>query len=457
MSATKVETPRRETLLIPFTLACAIVADRAVVGVSTGGRGALGLVLVLAPLVAAATIARYGSRNTLAFLAQPAFVWAIAPFLVLTAVLPVLGVMFYGFPERTLLSITGASTALSFLVIGAALSSHDDHAWSRWLLLAIALQLLYATGQAIFLARAPGWELFTPFHQWDLSLQSLYGVLIQARSTGLYFNPNELGLWAGAAAILAWTMLPGRVRGVGVTLAVATLVLSQSRGAFVALLAALAAGGAWAVLRGRVGPSTLLRTSVSFGFAGLVAALVVLAVGPSSELLGRFGSLLNVVTQGPTADPNLAGRLDYWSAVLDLNGVYPWGTFGPPELLLGTAVDSSWFRAFAQGSVPYAAALASLLAAPLAIRNARFGRALVPLSMLVAVAGLTQTPLDYPVIYLFWVLLGAGLQSAVVPRTSARAIVRETSAVGKVRVDGDGARGRASRSPWDSPTRPDSL
>ena len=49
-------------------------------------------------------------------------------------------------------------------------------------------------------------------------------------------------------------------------------------------------------------------------------------------------------------------------------------------------MDSSWFRAFAQGSVPYAAALASLLAAPLAIRNARFGRALVPLSMLVAVA-----------------------------------------------------------------------
>ena len=442
------ETPRRATLLIPFAFGCAALADRLVVGVSTGGRGALGLVSVAVPLVAGTTIARYGSRRSLGFLAHPAFVWGIAPFLVLTAVLPILGVMFYGFPERTLLAITEATSALSFLVIGAALSSSDDHAWSRWLLLAIALQLLYATGQAIYLARAPGWELFTTFHQWDLSLQALYGELVQARSTGLFFNPNELGLWAGAAVILSWTMLLPRLRGIGVRLAVVTLILSQSRGALVALLAALAVSGVWAVVRGRTGASTSLRTGLSLGLAGLVAVLVVLGIGPSRDLLGRFGALLDVLTQGPRADANLAGRLDYWSAVLDLNVVYPLGTLGPPEMLLGTAVDSSWFRAFAQGSVPYAATLALLLIAPLAVRNTRFGRGLVLIAVLVAVAGLTQTPLEYPVIYLFWLLLGAGLQSSVMARTSARAIVRGTAASGVIRVDGDGARGRhASRRP----------
>jgi hypothetical protein len=47
-------------------------------------------------------------------------------------------------------------------------------------------------------------------------------------------------------------------------------------------------------------------------------------------------------------------------------------------------------------------------------------------AVLVAVAGLTQTPLDYPVICLFWVLLGAGLQSSVVPLASGRALVGST-------------------------------
>ncbi len=426
MSAARVKVPRRDAMLIGFTVFCVVFGDRAVIGVSTGGRGALGLVGVAAPLVAAAIIMRLGPRQTLGFLARPVFVWTIAPFLLLSALLPVFGVMFYGFEARTLLAVTSMTSALSFMVIGAALSMSDSRAWSRWLFLAIGLQLLYTGGQAIYLAHGPGWELFTPFHQWDLSLRALYGQLIEARGTGLYFNPNELGLWAGTAVIVAWTMLSPRLRGIGITLAAVTLLLSQSRGALVALLVALAVGGAWAVVVGRSGRSNAIRTVVTFGLAALVGAGVVLTIGPSQELLTRFGSLLNVATKGPTADPNLAGRLDYWAAVLNLNLTYPFGTLGPPETILGTAVDSSWFRAFAQGSIPYVAALATLLAATLAVRNSRFGRGLVLVAVLVAVAGLTQTPLDYPVIYLFWVLLGAGLQSSMVPVASGRALLGST-------------------------------
>ena len=427
MSAAGVKVPRRETMLIAFTLFCVVFGDRAVVGVSTGGRGALGLVGVAAPLVAATIIMRLGSRQTLGFLARPAFVWMIAPFLILSALLPVFGVMVYGFEARTLLAVTAMTSALSFMVIGAALSMSDSRAWSRWLFLAIVLQLLYAGGQAIYLARGPGWELFTPFHQWDLSLQGLYGDLIQARGTGFYFNPNELGLWAATAVILAWTMSTPRLRGLGITLAAMTLLLSQSRGALVALLFALAAGGAWAVVLGRGGRSNAVRTLVTFGAAALVGGAVVLTIGPAQELLSRLGSLVNVVTKGPTADPNLAGRLDYWAAVLNLNLSYPFGTLGPPETILGTAVDSSWFRAFAQGSVPYVAALAMLLVAPLAVRDYIFGRGLVLLAVLVAGAGLTQTPLDYPVIYIFWVLLGAGLQASAVAHESGPLSARSPS------------------------------
>jgi len=194
--------------------------------------------------------------------------------------------------------------------------------------------------------------------------------------------------------------------------------------------------------------SMAIRTVLSFAVVALVVTVVVAAIGPSRDFVTRFGALLDVVTQGPRADVNLAGRLDYWSAVMDLNVLYPWGTWGPPEMILGTAVDSSWFRAFSQGSVPYVASLALLLAAPYALRDSRFGRGLVLVAVVVAVAGLTQTPVDYPVIYLFWVLLGAGLQSTVVARTPPRAILPGPRMLNVIPVDPNPLRG------WHPGARP---
>lgn len=406
------------TAIILFVIACAVVADRAVIGVSTGGRGVLGLLTFGAPVVALVAIARYGTARTLGFLRSPVFVLAVAPYLVLTLLLPVLGVMFNAYPERTLIELTEATTAFSFVVLGAALSRTELRRWRPWLLLALVLQLLYALGQMTYVGRGPGWELFGPFHDWDLSLQTLYGSFVQARGTGLYFNPNELGFWAGIAAILAWAILTPRLRLVGVTLAVLTLLVSQSRGASVALLAAAAVGVVLAVVRGRTTTSGAARGALSVSLAAAVAVAIVVALEPSRGLVDRFGALFAVWAQGPRADANLAGRLDYWSSVIDLNVLYPWGTWGSPELLLGSAVDSSWFRVFAQGSMLYVGALVLLLAASFAVRNSRFGDALVLMAVLITVAGLTQTPFGYPGVFLFWVLLGAGLQSSIAERVA---------------------------------------
>ena len=156
-------TGRGSTLIIPFVFGCAILADRAVVVIPTGGQGVLPLVAIVAPLAAIVTLARYGSRRSLGFLETPAFVLAVLPYLVLTAVLPMLGVMFNGYPVRTLLATADATTAISFLVLGAAASSNENRSWAPWLLLAVVLQLAYTAGQAIYWARGPGWELFTPF------------------------------------------------------------------------------------------------------------------------------------------------------------------------------------------------------------------------------------------------------------------------------------------------------
>jgi hypothetical protein len=208
-----------------------------------------------------------------------------------------------------------------------------------------------------------------------------------------------------------------------------TLLVSQSRGAFVALVAAAAVGAVLGALRGRAGVSGVARSASSIGLAIATAVVVVIVIEPSQGLVTRFGALLAVAVQGPQADANLAGRIDFWSSVLNLNVLYPWGTWGSPATLLGTAIDSSWFSVFGQGSVFFVAALVLLLIAPFGLRSTRFGGALMVLAVLLAVAGLTQVPFSYSVALLYWALLGAALQSSV---TDHAARARDLAARGRV-------------------------
>jgi len=408
--------PAPSRWILPFVLAAVIVSDRIFLVVETGGHGVFPLLALIAPVAATGAVLRYGIARSLGFIAHPAFVVGVLPYLALTLVLPILGVMFHGYPERTLLSVTETTTALSFLVLGAVAASNDDRGWLRWLLPAIAIEFAYSLGQAINWARGPGWELFTPFAQWDRSLAAIEGqISSEGRATGLFTNPNELGLWAAVAAVLAWTLLPGRQRAVGVTLAALTLLLSQSRGPTVGLVAAVVVGAALGIARGRLVSMTAFRA-----VGTLTLAAAVLVVATSFQLLDvpldRFGFLIQVVTVGPQADVNLASRISLWSGVLNLNLAFPLGTWGSPELILGTAVDSAWFRAFAQGSVIYVAAMALLFGAAVAVRNASYGDALRLMAVVLAVVGLTQTTLGSPVTPLLWTMLGLYLGAAVARR-----------------------------------------
>jgi hypothetical protein len=327
--------------------------------------------------------------------------------------------MFHAYPERTLLSSTDVTTAGAFLVLGAAASMNGGLAGNRWLLVAIAVEFSYAAGQAINWSRGPGWELFAPLADWDRSFAALEGQLGSAgRSTGLFTNPNELGLWACAAAVLSWTLLGGRQRAIGVALALLTLALSQARGPAVGLAAAVFVGAAIGIARGRLATPSGLRAAATLM---VTVATVVLAIAFQvvDVSLDRFAVLLQVLVEGPQADVNLASRLNLWAGVLVLNTTYPLGTWGSPELVLGAAVDSAWVRAFAQGSVFYVGALAMLVAAAFTLRGGSHGDALRLSVVVLAVAGITQTSFSSPVTPMFWVLLGICLQSSLTVRRSA--------------------------------------
>lgn len=395
-------------LLVPFVLVFAVLGDRLQVGVAGGDQGGSIPVLILAAPIAAMMLVGRNGGGSLRFLKHPAFVLCVLPYLTLSAVLPSLGVLANGYAPRTLLSMTEATTALSLLVVGSAITSVPLRTWAPWLVIAISAQLAYAAGQAAYQAGLPGAALFDPLFRWDLSLVGLE-TYVHSRSIGFYLNPNVLGLWAAFAAALSLTMPSSRWRWIGVAMAMATLVLSQSRGAGMALIVGLVV----AVLTFGLGRSgrEMMMAAATLLIGIIIAVIAAVMIAPSADQTDRLISLLLVVTEGPSADPNLSGRIDFWAAVIDLNLTYPWGTWGPPERILGTAVDSTWFSVFAQGSVPYLTAFAMVLGSALALRDRDGGDTLRILTVIVAVAGVTQTPISYPVIVIFWVLLGAAVGS----------------------------------------------
>src|SRR4051812_42910497 len=76
--------------VLPFVFGCVILTERTHVVLPTGGLGVLPLMTILAPIAAILAMLRYGIRRSLGFLEHPAFVLGVLPYLVLTAVLPVL-------------------------------------------------------------------------------------------------------------------------------------------------------------------------------------------------------------------------------------------------------------------------------------------------------------------------------------------------------------------------------
>ncbi len=394
--------------LIGFVVLCAVFNSRFEVpfpGYSAG----ITLATILAPLVAIATVARAGTSRALGFLHNSAFVFMVGPFLALMFVLPWLGVFFNGYEVTSLYLLTNVTTWVSFLIIGAAVSGAGLRTWSFWLAVAIGLQFLYALAQAVWLGGGPLADVLTPLIEWDMAVTG--DDIVLGRSRGLYTNPNVLGFWAAMATMLALTLVSPAVRPIAFVLAMATLVLSQSRGATAALLVVGAVGAVGTLVMGKISRSQL-RALAWVSLLLVILAPVVITVLPTQSF-DRFGALADVVSQGADADQNLAGRVDFWVAATDLSRQYPLGTWGPAELTLDTAIDSDWFSAFARGSIVLVFAQLLLLLAPVGVGSYPGRYALWLIAMVIAIAGITQTPMAYPPVFLYWVLLGSGLQWAV--------------------------------------------
>ena len=403
------------TIGVVVLLAAAFFAQRVFVTLAVGGDhpAVIELLPILMSLVATAWILRTRGRVLLPF-ASRGFVMVWGPYLALTILLPILGVAGGGYSVRILAAIQIPIFALGAMVLGAGVRSVTREALAGWgipLLVAISVVAGYAVLQQLIVGHVLANGPWTSLLSWDISTQQTYGAdVILGRSSAFYVNPNILGATAGTTLLFGLFAAAGWVRYAIVFASLEALLVSQSRGATAALVASL---GVLAVLAWRRHEQVRVRDLLPYaGIAALALAcwvFLVVAGTPADTFIERVGQGVGVVTGG--SDPNLSGRLQFWWDGLTLLASHPLGTWGPPERLLGTAVDSDWVRALLQGSLLYAFTLGCALfgGAFTPSSDRQVQRLLVAVSVFVAVAALTQLPLAYPGAVLYWAVVGAAV------------------------------------------------
>ena len=392
----------------------AALAQRFYVPVDTGHTepAALTLLPVLIAVAAATTVGITRGKYLKMLINRRLAIWA--PYLALSAILPLLGVTIGHYGFFSLYSLITPVLAGSALVLGAtlrAVGKEGVSALARAILILVVAQAVYAVIQQLIVGnvlRGGPWDALL---QWDATTQQAFGnSLVFARSSGFYVNPNILGVWAGVIMLAGLAIIEGKSRYVLVAATLTTLLLSQSRGSAVALAAGL---GFMYFLARRRGTQPSLRSLIPYGVLTLVVVAgwaVLASLGtPAGSLVGRFGQGIGVLGGG--SDPSVIGRIQFWDASLHLLLAHPFGTLGPPETLLGTAVDSDWVRALLQGGPAYVLALGLALVGGAAAFTAdsREGRAVRACCVFLAVASISQLPMEYPPVYVFWAMLGGVL------------------------------------------------
>lgn len=405
--------PRRHRgwahLAVGAVVLLALFDQRLVIVAETGGRGAIPASTFVLPLLAAVLVLRFGPAPLAGIVSGRGLPWA--PYLLLTAVLPIVGVAIGAFPERAAFGAIEVIVAITTMTIGGATvvaMAGDEPPWSGWLVVASLALFGYALAQWLYLTGVVTGSPWSIVRGWDLETQSRLGEIVLGRSASFYANPNVLGFGAAMLVVLGFH-LHGAARTLVAMAGIGALLLSESRGAMLAL----ASAGLFIGVRRAVSGATISRAAVA---ALVVMIFVVLAELGGLTDLHVFDRLIIglAALTGGGADPSVTGRADQWASAVRLLETHPLGTFGPPEMVLGGAIDNGWIRVLVQGGALYTGALLLMLVRGIVLgaRGDADASRLGAVSLLIAIAAASQVPLGYPPILIYWLLVGV----AIAPR-----------------------------------------
>lgn len=427
----------RASLIIGLTLAQVVFQERLVFHASSGGRGNVPILWFLFPLVGSILLLPARKKIAACFRIPDFYrfwLWTI----LCTLTLPVLGVFFLGFPVRTLISSWEGVLALTTLATGAW-AWHQDQSFpimERILLSAVWAHALVALLQvAPFLGGVSGSGPIQQFLDWDAQFKATFSSenMVVGRATGLYLNPNALGVWSCFGSWACGIFLRGWPRKLGLAGSILTLILSLSRGSMFALTGSIVLYFLAQFWRNRQRTSNqyINATNLKFAF-GVISTSVLCGMvvytfakddqsGLFGTLLSRVSAGMSVVTQGRTADSNFMGRVEVWGNAWDFFQRHPFGTFGSPQFVLGQSLDNEYMRALLQGGVIFLGSFILMLVGGmrLLLFQHPVSRFVGATTLVVAINSISATPLIYPCVGMYWLGVGAFLACRDVARRIA--------------------------------------
>jgi hypothetical protein len=423
-------------LLLLTAFAYVLFEERFTIGVNTGGRGALQPVDLVVPLVGIFVFLGLGGipGPTLLRLNPRGLFWA--PYVGLTVLLPILGVFVNSEAPRTMYTSIHGVIEISFMLFGAwaafsVASVRKLAPWYAWI--AIIFELVVALIDYLNKTGMYPTAIGKFLLQWNVDSQGALGefTIITWRCVGTFINPNDLGFWSVVAFWISALLFRGMFRFTGTIAALLTLVLSQSRGSLISMLAAFAVWLAYVALSRDAGlkkarDATYL-TAICFVLAvGWIGAVLSqsdgVAVSDKFSVVQRFERGLDVLTEGADADSNASARVVAWHRAIDFYYEHPLGTWISPRLKFHLYIDNEYVKTLMQGSLPYLFSLLLMIGCSFwrITRPGPVPRLTAMLAVTAAVNGMSAYPFSYSSIGVFWILLGYDIASERLVRHKRR-------------------------------------
>lgn len=381
-------------------------------GPTTSNRGALAVAdLLWLGLAGGLLLRRTTWRMDLRPFDMP-YVWAMAPYLLASLALPMLGVVAGGWPVGFASPAVRLVQWVSFMPFGYLVAREYGGARTfRLIFIALVTAgVLHAAYGMIQLAVSLGW--LGPV--W-ITLDDLYARtnavdwFFFARVTGLLVNPNHYGLFAVFLLVAAVSWIIGgaahyrKLAWIALVCALVPIVLSGSRSAMVAATGVVLFWGGIA-LAGDQAAVRLLRMVPALFAVAIVGLFAVWRVIPEA-LQNRYRRLLAVFIEGTGAEQNLTLRMDMWGEAWEaFLTQYPAGTWVAPSYALGMPIDSYFVFTAVQGTpmltVLWLVMMASLFLLGLTTYRSRRSTATTTAGLILAgwtitllVSSLTMSPL----------------------------------------------------------------
>jgi hypothetical protein len=409
-------------IVLISAISYALLSRRLIMVLSTGGRGNLQVLDLWIPTLALLVSFVVGSGRKVNLVRRDSSLLFWLPYVVITAVLPILAIVFENYPLRNIYTAIQGLVAFAFIVLGGWIATSGKEVLklvSRYAAIAVIGEALIALIDYLNKTGLYPSSIGQFLLAWNVASENTLGEysFLSWRCVGTFVSPNELGFWSVMAFWISARLIHGVTGVIGVVAALLTMVLSQSRGSMFALIGTVILWIGFVTfsrdprLRGvrNVTHISAVCCILLVAWSGVVLSQSGnVSVAGEFSFIDRFRNGLRVLVEGVSADSNAQARLAAWRSALQFYYNHPLGTWATPRLVFGHYIDNDYVRTFVQGSPLYLIAVLLALFGGFRQMTGRgsAARTTALFAGAIAINGMSAYPLLYPCIGLYWLNVG---------------------------------------------------